>query len=322
MAHAVSASYIRSDHMSPQALALAFLLHVLTALALWWMSMHPPTFPTESTIDVTIEQAKPSEPPPPQSAPPPALPTPPAQATPLQPQAPATPLGLPPPAPQSTEPPKPQPSQQAPPTPEPPKAEQQQALTPQAPAQPPPPPLDKAVPPPAPPPTPPTSLDYPKPTFPPPAPHPAAPKAPQPPQRAQTPPPQQAIRPSPLSQGHREGVPPARQAAAPSPFHNPAEDVGRTRVTEDYVWQVVRKFSQHIPNMREKNEAGTVVARLVIGRDGRLLELNIARSSGIPTLDKAVIEMIRVAAPYAPLPPEIPGERLTFSLPISTQRIQ
>ncbi len=319
MAHAVSASYFRSDHMSPQALALAFLLHALTALALWWMSMHRPAPPTEPTIDVTIEQTKPPEPTP-QPQPPPAPPTPPAQATPSAPQTPAMQLGLPPPAPPSTEPPKQQPSQQEPPKPEPPKAEPQQALTPQPPAQPRPPPLDKAVPPPAPPPAPPTSLDYPKPTFPPPAPHPSAPKPPQPAERTYTPPPQQAIRPSPLAPGRHEGMPPEPQAAAPSPFQNPAEAATRSRALDAYFWQVVRKFSQYLPDLREKNEGGTVVIRLVIGRDGRLIDAGITRSSGVAALDRGMIEAIRAAAPYPPLPPEVPGDSVVFTQPITAKR--
>ena len=315
MAHAVSASYLRSDHMSPQALALAFLLHALTALALWWMSMHRPAPPTDSTIDVTIEQAKPPEPtpPPPPPAPPtpPTPPTPPAQATPPQPPAPAMQLGLPPPAPPSTEPPKQQPSTQESLDAAPPKAGPQQALTPQPPAQPPPPAIDKSVPPPAPP----TTLDYPKSTFPPPAPQPPAAKPPQP----AHPPPQQAIRPSPLSPGHHEGTSPEPHAA-PSPFQNPAEAASRTRALDAYFWQVVRKFSQYLPDLREKNEGGTVVIRLVIGRDGRLIEAGIARSSGVMALDRGMLEAIRHAAPYPPLPPEVPGDSVVFTQPITAKR--
>ena len=41
MAHAISTASLRSDHMSPSALALAVLLHALVVLALWWMSLNP-----------------------------------------------------------------------------------------------------------------------------------------------------------------------------------------------------------------------------------------------------------------------------------------
>ncbi len=36
--HAISATYSRFDRMSPTAAVLAVLLHVLTALAIWWVS--------------------------------------------------------------------------------------------------------------------------------------------------------------------------------------------------------------------------------------------------------------------------------------------
>jgi hypothetical protein len=38
VAHAVSLSYARSDHMAPTALVLAAMLHGAVGLALWWIS--------------------------------------------------------------------------------------------------------------------------------------------------------------------------------------------------------------------------------------------------------------------------------------------
>ena len=65
MAHAVSASYLRSEHMSPQGMALALLLHALVAFFLWWMSHNLPPIPlSEDVVEVSFEQPKPPEPPP------------------------------------------------------------------------------------------------------------------------------------------------------------------------------------------------------------------------------------------------------------------
>ena len=38
MAHDLSLTYSRFDHMSPSGVALATLLHVVVALAFWWVS--------------------------------------------------------------------------------------------------------------------------------------------------------------------------------------------------------------------------------------------------------------------------------------------
>ncbi|MGZ3342048.1 MAG: hypothetical protein ACXU9B_19830, partial [Reyranella sp.] len=66
MAHALSTSSYRSDHLSPVALALAVMLHAAVAAALWWMMLNRPSVPpAEEPIEVTIEQPKPPEPKPP-----------------------------------------------------------------------------------------------------------------------------------------------------------------------------------------------------------------------------------------------------------------
>ena len=62
---------------------------------------------------------------------------------------------------------------------------------------------------------------------------------------------------------------------------------------------------------------GTVLTRVTIARDGRLLDVAIERSSGLPSLDSGVVETIRRASPYPPLPADITGDRHTFQLPVS-----
>jgi TonB family protein len=126
------------------------------------------------------------------------------------------------------------------------------------------------------------------------------------------------LRPSPLT---THSQPPAgSQATAPpsSRFVNPADQAHRNRVADQYIWQVLRKFSQYFPDLRVKNEEGTVVLRLVIAHDGRLLESGIAKSSGLTVLDKAMLDTARAAAPYGPMPPEL-GERMTFNVPIQSR---
>jgi protein TonB len=296
VAHNVSASSVRFDRMSPSALALAVLLHALAALALWWMSVNPPRLPpSENPIDVTLEPPKAPEPPPapPQKQPPPAPPV---------------ELGLRPPAPLTADKPTQVPPKQVPLTPEQPKE-----------ARPPPPPAqEQAVAPVQPPQPPPASApELPKPALPslPPQAHASL----APPPAKPTPPPQRPeLRPSPLATTPQRPPPPVAHAEepSPSPFVNPADVYNRARVADNYLWQVVAKLSGYHYYARVNVTQGITVVRVVIARDGRLLDVGIARSSGYPAFDNGVIAGVRAGSPYAPLPPEIKGDRATFTLPL------
>jgi protein TonB len=273
--------------MSSSALTLALLVHALAALALWWMSIHRPRLPQlDRAIDVTFEQPKP---------PPPA----PQKRNP----APPVRLGLPPPAAITADKPS-----QAPST----AKQPRQALAPEPPS------LEQAVPPPqttAPAP-PSTAFETPKPAAPKPAPSvpsreahalPAPPPAEQP-----------RFRPSPLTRAPSRQPPAVArlEQPSPSPFVNPADTYNRARVADNYLWQVVRKLSGYHYQAHVDVSEGTTVIQVVIARDGRLLDIAVVRSSGFTALDRGVVAGVRAGSPYAPLPPEIHGDRATFTLPL------
>lgn len=68
---------------------------------------------------------------------------------------------------------------------------------------------------------------------------------------------------------------------------------------------------------RRMTDAMTVRVRLTVGSGGELSSLSLARSSGIPDLDNAVLEGVRRAAPFPSLPPEWGKPSWTF-----TQEVQ
>lgn len=353
MTHDVSLTYSRFEHMPPSALALATLLHGLVALALFWISPLRPIEHFEDAIEITMEAPVP---PTPQAAeqpspPPPPPPAPSQPAAAAQPSGPPMRLGLPPPSPNTDQRGTPgveTPSRQATDIPTPDKTQQdgskqeteqkeaqeppaqQQALAQPAPPPPPPSPsLEQALPPVDLPPPPVTERDVPKPA---PTARPAPPQqaqrpAPPPPQQhpqPQRPPPQQqGLRPSPLGQAPQPRAPTERQAAVQPPsatFHNPADNYGQRRAEEQYLWQVMRRIAQfpYVPkNTSTIREEGTVLTRVTIARDGRLLGVVLERSSGLASLDTGVLETIRRASPYPPLPADIPGDRHSFLLPVS-----
>jgi TonB family protein len=176
--------------------------------------------------------------------------------------------------------------------------------------------VEKKLPEVAPPPAPLTMQDFVK-IAPPPAPHQIAKAVPHPPA---APPPQQhqQLQHSPLSsQQHRS---PEVATAPNNTFVNPAPNYSRARIMDEYQWAVIRKFSQYLPNLREKNEGGTVTLRFTIARNGRLLDAAISQSSGVMALDKGMLDAIRAASPYPPLPSEFQGDRATFTQPITAKR--
>jgi protein TonB len=319
VAHALSVSSARSARLSPPALALAVLLHALVALALWWISINSPQPPAEQPIDITFEPPKTVEQPKPEPPPPP----PPPQEAARQPPAPTLPpeLGLRPPAPITSDKPT-----QVPPSGERPN---------EPPA--PPPPMEQALPAPDPEAPPPTPSEFAKsaPKLPPlqeppsqaqeqhalAAPQNHAPPTPQP-TRPQAPPqprpPPPELRPSPLTMAptYRPPGGAPRDNASPSPLVNPADVYSRARVADNYLWQVVRKLIGYSYQAHVSARQGITVVRIVIARDGRLLDVGIAQTSGYPEFDRGAVAGVRAGAPYAPLPPEIHGDSATFNLPL------
>jgi TonB family protein len=197
------------------------------------------------------------------------------------------------------------------------------APPPEAPPPKPEPPLEKAVPPVEAPAAPLSMRDFVK-VMPPPPPPPAARPQPAPrphPPPEQHPPPQhppQTLQRSPLSTGQA----PSRgsSSASISTFTNPAASSASSRAKNAYLARVLRKFSQYLPNLREKNEGGTVTMRFVIARDGRLVDASIVKSSGVIALDKGLLEALRVASPYGPMPAEITESQVIFVQSIEARR--
>ncbi len=103
---------------------------------------------------------------------------------------------------------------------------------------------------------------------------------------------------------------------SPSPFVNPADVYNRARVADNYLWQVAGKLVGYRYYAHVNVFEATTVIRVVIARDGRLLDARIAQSSGFPSLDNGVLAGVRAGSPYAPLPPEIKGESAAFNLPL------
>ncbi len=59
------------------------------------------------------------------------------------------------------------------------------------------------------------------------------------------------------------------------------------------------------PEVKRRNLFGSLILDIAINSDGSIRSFNIARSSGHKILDDAALKIVYLAAPFAPLPPDI-----------------
>jgi protein TonB len=73
-----------------------------------------------------------------------------------------------------------------------------------------------------------------------------------------------------------------------------------------WVSKVERVGNLNYPHeLRQKKLHGNLILTVGIQQNGTVERIDIKRSSGIPEIDRAAIEIVQMAAPYAPLPPNI-----------------
>ena len=280
----------RVEHMPPAAVALAVLLHALVGVGIWWFSPLQPTESQDDTIMVTLDTATMAA----------------GQQDPAQTGQSASPSP-------STEPSREIEQQQAlasaqpQQTPEPAEPSQSSQAVPQPEPVPTLPIYEFSIPPVPEPPPAPTSRDFPKPPA-------AAP--PRPVQRTQPLPP----RPAPPAQPR----PPAEASAsmpAPLPGADPADAMAsQGRMRNDYLSRVARQIAQqrvYPAGALSNHQRGRLVARVTVARSGQVVDIRISTSSGWPAIDAAEVETIRKAAPFPPLPSDMPGETVILMLPVN-----
>ncbi len=77
------------------------------------------------------------------------------------------------------------------------------------------------------------------------------------------------------------------------------------RYVEDWRSRLERIGNEHYPEQARGKFYGELRMTVVIGKDGGLIDAVVEKSSGSPILDRAARRIVRMAAPYAPFPPEM-----------------
>jgi len=84
----------------------------------------------------------------------------------------------------------------------------------------------------------------------------------------------------------------------------------KSAVEAEYIQNWAKKL-ERIGNINFPEEAirrslsGTLILNATLDRAGRVVEMEITVSSGNRTLDKAALRIVKLAAPYQPLPSEV-----------------
>ncbi len=281
--------------MPPLALALAVALHLVLAALVWWLAPLKPVEPRDEPIMVSFDSSPSNV-----GQQVPERIGPPAESKPSG--APATPDPEP-----SVLPPQQQ-AALAPPAPSPAPSETTDAPSTEAPSGAPPvasfPLFEFSVPPPPETPPAPTAREFARP--------PRTAAAQSRPRAVPLPP-----RPSPPAQYR---PPTETPAAIPAPLPGPEvadRFAGQGRQRNDYLTRVYRHLEPYRARTRaamSPNLRGRVVTRVTLARDGGVLEVSVASSSGRAALDAAEIAAIRQGAPFPPLPANMPGDPVILVL--------
>lgn len=76
-----------------------------------------------------------------------------------------------------------------------------------------------------------------------------------------------------------------------------------------WVAKVERVGNLNYPTeLKQRRVAGDLLMTVGVNADGSVESINVRRESGIPELDQAAMRIVRLAAPYAPLPADIAAE--------------
>lgn len=93
----------------------------------------------------------------------------------------------------------------------------------------------------------------------------------------------------------------------------------RARAQDAYMRKLYDKVLSRVrfpPRLAVELEQGEVMVTFTLHRDGSVTGVKIARSSGFREFDAALIEAIRDAAPFGPVPKTLSGDRASF--PVKT----
>jgi protein TonB len=106
-------------------------------------------------------------------------------------------------------------------------------------------------------------------------------------------------------------------ASAPVPAGPTPDEIARISNAKN-LWMLqldnhLKKYHKYPKAAVRKKQEGAPEVTFIIDRQGNLLEALVRKSSGFSLLDEAAIATLQRAEPLPPPPPEVAGERLSFT---------
>ena len=96
-----------------------------------------------------------------------------------------------------------------------------------------------------------------------------------------------------------------------------AERVERRHPKEFWVRQIVARLEDKKPaGTIGLKEPATAQVSFTVARDGAIVSKTIAKTSGVPAVDKEALAMLERAQPFPPMPAAMTETALSFSLPL------
>lgn len=102
-------------------------------------------------------------------------------------------------------------------------------------------------------------------------------------------------------------------AGNPGPGGNPNGRPGIDAIREADFGPYMRDLQRRIKmnwDPPKGNESKRVVLLFSISRDGRLLNVKVSKTSGVPAADRAAVSAVQLSAPFKPLPSEFKGSKV------------
>jgi protein TonB len=109
---------------------------------------------------------------------------------------------------------------------------------------------------------------------------------------------------------------PSPKAAAPKRI----ETVAAPRVSpakwQSRVLSWLNRHKRYPSSAKSRRQEGLVQVAFTVDQGGRVTSSRVSRSSGVPALDEAALEMVRRASPVPAPPPEIASSALRLAVPV------
>lgn len=115
------------------------------------------------------------------------------------------------------------------------------------------------------------------------------------------------------------GAPKAAETVAGKPKAGAAPQAGGGAREADALKRYSAAVSAAIQRQLRSTDPGLAVVRLEWRRDGTVVGASIAKSSGVPRLDRAVLIAVKRASPLPPAPPELTQPSFRSNQPIRSQ---